>query len=229
MNIENVIEKLRKERQIFHSEDDLKFAFAFAIKDLNPNVEVRLERPVETKMISTKVEEYYQRTPIDILIIENKKIIPIELKYKTKDLQIEINNEEYILKNHLAWDIGRYSFRKDIYRIEQFLINNNHSEEGYVFILTNDLKYKKNISNSNNLDKNFSFHENCVLDRKFKEWNIENKNKGNWTKSKEYSFILDLNNEYIINWKEYSKIENSTNNSIVFEYCLFHIEKSIKN
>ena len=63
------------------------------------------------------------RAPIDIIVSDKngKKTVPIELKYKTKKLKTEFNGESYDLTNHGATDIGRYSFRKDIYRIEQYL------------------------------------------------------------------------------------------------------------
>ncbi|MFT4786018.1 MAG: hypothetical protein ACI9I8_001144, partial [Cellvibrionaceae bacterium] len=42
---EKSILKLQKEREIFHSEDDLKLSLGFIIKELYPELEIRLEKP----------------------------------------------------------------------------------------------------------------------------------------------------------------------------------------
>lgn len=119
---EKSILKLQKERGIFHSEDDLKLSLGLIIKELYPELEIRLEKPININMIDIYGEYPIVRAPIDIIVSDkNGKTVPIELKYKTKKLKTEFNGESYDLTNHGATDIGRYSFRKDIYRIEQYL------------------------------------------------------------------------------------------------------------
>lgn len=46
IEIKDVLEKLSKERPIFHSEKDFQFSLAWKIKSLYPEVAVRLEKPM---------------------------------------------------------------------------------------------------------------------------------------------------------------------------------------
>jgi hypothetical protein len=108
------------------------------------------------------------------LIDEIGNTIPIELKYKTKKAVFEFNNEKYSLSNHSANDVGRYSFRKDIYRIEKYLEKNQNSKVGYVLILTNDQAYStSNAWDKNNIDKHFTFHHGAIIPEKDESWNSD--------------------------------------------------------
>jgi hypothetical protein len=64
---EKSIFELQNQRPIFHSEDDLKLALAFNIKQTNPELEIRLERPVELEMINRNGKKTTVRAPIDIM------------------------------------------------------------------------------------------------------------------------------------------------------------------
>ena len=50
-DIDKIMNKLKDERKIFHSEDDLKFSLATVIQRQYKYAEVRLERPMEIKMV----------------------------------------------------------------------------------------------------------------------------------------------------------------------------------
>jgi len=235
---ENSISKLQKERGIFHSEDDLKLSIGFIIKELYPEFEIRLEKPTNIDMIDIEGNQSIVRAPIDILVYDkNGKSIPIELKYKTKKFKTEFNGESYSLTNHGATDIGRYSFRKDIYRIEQYLSQEKNSDFGIVFILTNENNYiENNVGKKETFDKYFSCHQNSVIEKEYKGWNYSkidttkyekkdnlwkyiNQQKNHWTFTGDKTYKLDLKNEYSIQWKEYSKL-----NGTEFKYCLIKIE-----
>jgi hypothetical protein len=235
---EKSIIDLQKQRPIFHSEDDLKLALALKIKENNPDFEIRLERPVELEMIYRNGEKIIVRAPIDIIVIDtNGNTYPIELKYKTKKTNISVGGENYILAEHGATDTGRFSFRKDIFRIENYKSKNLNYKCGYVLILTNDASYfGKNVSEKDNLDKHFSFHNGMLLNSLDSSWNynkidktkfILNENntwcniqsKTHWTCKKEYFYKMDLLKNYEITWEEYS-IFAKTN----FKYCLIKIE-----
>ncbi|MGM8363745.1 hypothetical protein ACSV4D_17665 [Flavobacterium sp. ARAG 55.4] len=236
---EKSIIKLQNQRQIFHSEDDLKLSLAFIIKESNPEFEIRLERPVSLEMINQNGQKVIVRAPIDIVVIDaDGGTYPIELKYKTKKANIEISGENYSLAGHGAPDVGRYSFRKDIYRIENYKSKNLNYKYGYVLIITNDNQYfENNVFEKDNFDKHFSFHDNVILNRFDLSWNYSTINKDkyklnennvwcninskeqHWSCTKEYFYKLDLLNDYVISWKDFSKIENTT-----FKYCLIKIE-----
>lgn len=79
-----------------------------------------------------------------------------------------VDNKSYSLANHGTNDVGRYSFRKDIYRIENVDLRKigfeYYTKIGFVFILTNDKKYYLNDERAkNSLDAHFSFHHGVVL------------------------------------------------------------------
>ena len=236
--LQRVIEKLRKERKIFHSEDDLKLSLGIIIKELYPEFDIRLEKPTSINMINVDGKKSIVRAPIDVIVYDKKgKSVPIELKYKTKEQKIEHNGEFYSLTNHGATDIGRYSFRKDIYRIEQYLSTKKNSDVGFLFILTNEDNYiNNNVGIKETFDKHFSCHQNSLLEKEYRGWNYSkidktkyekrnntwkyiNQDKKHWTCTKDKSYILELKNNYTIKWKEYSKLKNCE-----FQFCLVKIK-----
>ncbi len=222
------IEVLKNKRPIFHSEDDFKFAFSKILSEkLGNNFDIRLERPQEIEMIKRDNNRKIARAPIDIVIIDriNNILYPIELKYKTKKFETLHDKENYKLTEHGAVDIGRFSFRKDIFRIEQ-LTNKDHINVGFFIVITNEFKYLQNILNKDTLDKNFSFHNDMTLQKIDNSWNYEKlikngyllndnntlskNNKLHWTSTGDEFYKLDLKNEYKVEWKEYSNIDNET-------------------
>ncbi len=241
VDIKKMIFSLQNKRKVFHSEDDLKLSFGLEIMENNSNCQVRLERPVNLKMLDWNNTELIARAPIDVVIIEkNGNQIPIELKYKTKKTQLNSDNEMYELTEHNAVDIGRYSFRKDIYRIEQYLASHVNSECGYVLILTNEKAYcETDVSQKENYDKFFTFHNNVMIKKIDKGWNYskidknkyekvpgdnrwysKDKKKSHWTCKKELFYRFDLRNDYKIKWIDYSLFLETN-----FKYCLIKIEK----
>ena len=50
-DIDVIMNKLKDERKVFHSEDDLKFSLATIIQQQYPNAKVRLERPMKIVMV----------------------------------------------------------------------------------------------------------------------------------------------------------------------------------
>ncbi|GAA4239872.1 hypothetical protein [Winogradskyella damuponensis] len=238
---ENSISKLKKERGIFHSEDDLKLSLGFIIKELYPELEIRLEKPININMTDIYGNKSIVRAPIDIIVYDkNGKTIPIELKYKTKKLETEFNGETYNLTNQGARDIGRYSFRKDIYRIEQYLTKEEKSDFGIIFILTNDENYiNNNVGEKETFDKHFSCHQNSIIRKEYKGWNYSkidakkyekkdnfwryiNQNKKHWTFTGAKTYKLELKDDYPIVWKEYSELNKSE-----FKFCLIKIKKHL--
>lgn len=238
---ENSIISLKKQRKIFHSEDDLKLSLVITLKENNPDFQIRLERPVDIEMIDRNDKKSSVRAPIDILVIDsNGKTIPIELKYKTKKTNVTYNGEDYLLTEHGVTDIGRYSFRKDIYRIERYITKQSDCNMGFIFILTNDQAYfENNVLQKDNIDKHFSFHQGGLIKQSDKSWNYDNidktkyeqdnndntwryinQTKKHWTCQKELFYKLDLLRDYEIDWKIFSNIEH-----MIFKYCLIRIDK----
>lgn len=217
---------LKNTRPIYHSEDDFKFSFSKVLQhQLGKDYELRLERPEEIKMLNRNGNTKIARAPIDIVVINNKtKVsVPIELKYKTKKCEICYEEEKYKLTEQGATDIGRFSFRKDIYRIEQLI--NKKVLQGFFIVVTNEKKYLQDISNKDSLDKNFSFHDNVILQKKDNSWNYEKQlsdgyilndksqlirnNTLHWTSKGDAFYKLDLKNTYEIKWETYSQLSKT--------------------
>ena len=132
LNIDDLMNELAKQRPIFYSEADFQFALGWLIQKNYPAYKVRFEyKPT-----------FDSDMHIDILVItDDQKWIPIELKYKTKKTQEPIiwNNEEYNLSNHSAKDQSCYRYVKDIQRIETVAMHEPlRFIEGYAVMLTND-------------------------------------------------------------------------------------------
>lgn len=211
--INNCIALLKGKRQIFHSEDDFKFSFALVLaEELGDGFDIRLEKHdfINMKSRDGQVKKNL-KIFIDITILDKEKklLYPIELKYKTKKFEYLDNEyEKYELTNQRAYPKSRFSFRKDIYRLEQLLMNNFY-EKGYFIVLTNDLKYKDDKSIGNTLDKDYSFHHNSILCKVDNGWNYTNSNTdNNWTKTGDFFYKLDLLNNYKVKWEDYSSISN---------------------
>ena len=101
---------LANKRPVFHSEADFQHALAWELQLLYPNVNIRLEyRPPWLD----------RRNYMDIWVIDEDTAIAVELKYKTRSVDISIGGEQFALQNHAAQDLGRYDFVKDIERLER--------------------------------------------------------------------------------------------------------------
>ncbi|WP_422555961.1 hypothetical protein [Sulfuricurvum sp.] len=219
---------LKVMRPIFHSEDDFKFSFSSILqRELGEDYEIRLERPQEIRMLKRDKNEKIIRAPIDIVVIDKKTNLtyPIELKYKTKKYPYPHEDEIYNLTEQGAIDIGRFSFRKDIYRLEQLINKESIQKEGFFIVITNEKKYFENVSDKDTTDKNFSFHDGMIIQKEDKSWNYEkqftdgyilNENmqlskndKLHWTSKGDNFYKLDLKNTYEIKWQTYSKLKET--------------------
>ena len=134
----DIIRELSKRRPVFYSEADFQFELAWELKaNLPEDYQIRLEYPVNIAD---------RRSYVDIVVINGDELIPIELKYKTRKSQYEIENEpRFNLKQQSAQDISRYLFWKDVYRIENLaktpIDGRNKWGKGFAIFLTNDATF----------------------------------------------------------------------------------------
>ena len=188
-------------------------------------------------MVTREGDKKIVRAPIDIVVInmKNNLTYPIELKYKTKKCEINHKNEIYSLTEHGATNIGRFSFRKDIYRLEQLM--KEKIEQGFFIVITNENKYLQNVLNKDILDRKFSFHDGMILQKEDNGWNYEKQisngyiqndkfelmknNKFHWTYQGDEFYKLDLKNTYKIKWEVYSQL-----NKINFYISVVEIKNS---
>lgn len=158
---------------------------------------------------------------IDILAKIGEDIYPIELKYMTKQCDIKVNNERFILKNQGAQDIKRYDFIKDISRVERLSEDMYNFKEGYCIAITNDPSYWNTSSNNNTCDAAFRINNNSTKEGKL-EWAVHTGSGTN--KNREEALILK--NRYDIYWQDYSKINDSSSGE--FKYLCLKVEDEVK-
>ena len=116
-----------------------KRPFFYSEADFQHNLANELRQTGYTVYLEYPIGGYH----IDIILEKDGMFYPIELKYKTCLTKCQdLFKNSVTLKNHGASDIARYSFWKDVYRIEQIKANwaDGRIAEGYVVMLTNDEK-----------------------------------------------------------------------------------------
>ena len=103
-NLLGIIDRLSSLRPIFNMEADFQFALGWEIQKKFPDWSVRFEhKPTNLK----------GRIFVD-LWIKGDQTFAIELKYKTRRLDVNVKGESFNLLDQSAQDIGRYDFLKDI-------------------------------------------------------------------------------------------------------------------
>lgn len=154
LEIREILSSLSLRRPVFHSEADFQHALAWEIHTVLPDARIRLEFPVAVDS---------SRIYVDIWVEYKGKVVMAELKYKTRDLSVQIGSEQFLLKNQSAQDMGRYDFLRDIQRLEQvsFLWRKHFS--GYAVFLTNDSAYWQPPSRGETIDEAFRIHEGQLI------------------------------------------------------------------
>lgn len=191
-NIVQMLSELGNERPIFHSEADFQHSLAWKMHEheraLGIN-KIRLEKAVLA---------HGRTNSIDIVLMLNEGQVPIELKYKTKDMVTQHSQEDYVLKNHGARDVGGYLFIKDISRLEDFKAHQMGFLNGFAIFITNDSAY---IRDSN---RNVCYEDFKVTEARHIPKGIPLAWKGtlkDWQKSKP---PITMKDDYTIHWSPYS-------------------------
>lgn len=177
----DIKEFLDKGTKLFFNERDFQVNLAFFLmnKRIYDNIFLEYSLPLLSKKMKEKEAEwekkgrdlsFFQRggnkseasIRIDVVVEKDGLFYPIELKYKTKQKNGEIQRfkEDFgkieILKNHGARNIGRYSFWKDVARLEFIKDSFEKVKGGFCVFITNDDKYTKKPTDSS---ENFTMQE----------------------------------------------------------------------
>jgi hypothetical protein len=177
---------------IFHSEADFQHALAWELHRHLPDSSIRLER-----LILHLDKPLY----LDILVQQGTAQLALELKYKTRALETEVDSEQFKLLNQSAQGIGRYDFIKDVWRLEQ--ITQHTSTSGLAILLTNDSTYWIKPKRSRPVDAAFRLFEERVL-RGTLSWGI--RASAGTKRGREES--LELKGAYPLHWYDYSRPSN---------------------
>lgn len=195
--IESVIIDLSKVRPVFHSEDDFKFALAWALKAKENRVDVHLER----KMATFEKEKRSVREYIDLYLLDEGEPVGIELKYYTSELKCHYGNDTFTLTTHGAQDQRAYDSLKDIQRLEQYIKASN-IVKGFTVWLTNSKVYWEGGSGSRTVYDAFKISEEAVISG-VRNWGPEASESTKRGRTEALSFL----NTYKIKWRDYSNLE----------------------
>lgn len=184
-------------RRIFHSEADFQFEFAWQLRELEPDVEIRLERPIR--------DDNQPAINVDLMAKLDGRWIAIELKYVTAKLNYVVNGEIFSLTGQSAQDVRRYDIVKDVSRVES-LVASGVAAEGHSVTLTNDPSLWQASSRQDTVDAAFRLHDGHSISGSI-GW-TELAGRGT-TRGREAT--IQLAGRYVFDWEEYSTVESERN------------------
>lgn len=213
------------DERIFISENDLVLSFALYILERFPDAKVNFELPFDIEYkFQTKDENFHNpgNSYLDLHVFLNGIRYGFEFKYHTCKYAVNTNLYKFELKDHIARDVLRFNFRKDIHRLEH--LRNNYSEfrihKGFAVLLTNDKALIKTDANKNTLDKEYRFSEIAPIRGGDVKWSKVS-GKGNWVGSDQFDIMLPLKKEgYEIYWRDYHQIKDPKKD---FKFCVIEI------
>ena len=174
---------------------------------------------VEYYVPKTELDNYIwdSELRLDIVVKKDGEYCPVELKYKTKKVEIQISrfdemldDKVVVMKNQGAQDLGMYDFWKDVRRVELVRNRFKNVKGGLAVFVTNDQLYTKaSRQNSNNYLLNMTEGKHSAI----KHW--QNKDSA-CAKMKSYT-SFEVEKEYSIKW-HHRNVDN-----IPFHYCVVFI------
>ena len=213
--IKNIMTTLADEDRLFSCEAQFQLDFAWQLKDRLSGCDIALEY-----LWKNDNEKRY----VDIIVfdIKERKCIPIELKYKTlnKELEYKIKNQSYWTNNQGAPDCGSYDYLKDIYRLEtlgksiKYLGEEYQIVYGYAIILTNDKHYFEKLPDYKDNNKwgykYYYWEEFALTDQSIKTGTINWVDPKTGTKEEKGTHTTEdrkdpicLKNRYKLEWNDY--------------------------
>ena len=173
--LNDIHEFLNQNTKVFASERDLQMNLAVYLKCMKKHdveVEYHVPSDILLSLIPQTLPErctYYpwlqtnsdkpQEIYVDIVVSNGEEYVPVELKYKKKELKGDVElfgqnmGKGIILKGDAAHDFGRYGFWKDVSRIELLVKSFEKVRNGIVLFVTNDESYKTtSVANTNSVN-----------------------------------------------------------------------------
>lgn len=180
-------------RPIFHNEADFQHALAWHFHERWPAARVRLEgRPLAN-------ESLY----LDIWLELEQQAWAIELKYPARRFDVNLDDEQFSLRNHGAQDITRYDFIRDIARLER-ITRHRAFARGLALLLTNDPSYWQPGPRADTIDAAFRLHQGRHLTGEV-SWGVH---AGDGT-TKGRTLPHQLLGAYLMEWQDYSLVEGT--------------------
>ena len=205
MDVASIMGALAEQRPVFHSEADFQHALAWAVREVRPDLKVRLEyRPPD-----------FGRRYVDVWLAGRGGAMAVELKYFTRRLECSAGGEGFSLLDQGAQDLGRYDFLKDVQRLEE-LVSLHPDCTGVAVALTNDSGYWTPPRTDTTVDAAFRINEGRRV-RGTLSWADHT---GAGTMSGRTSPI-SLRGDYVTRWAEYSLV--SAPRSARFRYLSIEV------
>ncbi len=210
----------KKDNKLFFNERDFQVNLASFLREQHYYDNVFLEYSLPASSLKdNREEEVEANIRIDIVVEKSNQFCPIELKYKTKLVEGEGNIierfgeeiETELLKNQAAQNINRYSFWKDVYRVERIKRNFSKVIAGFSIFMTNDESYMKTPKGAS---APFTMEAGVQHSKELK-WE-EKEKVADSTRSKYPEIVLE--NQYTI--KEWYDI---TLQEYKFHYCIVEV------
>ncbi len=200
--IPHFLSDLAKRRPCFHSEADLQHELAWHLRQVNPDLRVRLEYPLAPS----------KNAAIDILIKDGNREMALELKYLCQRMKCEVDGEAFALKAQGAQDLRRYDVLKDLGRMEQFLTDKPIASAA-VLVLSNDPSYWTGPQSDSTCDADFALREGRTVTGVL-DW-ADHASPG--TKRGRETPIV-LKRTYTMRWRDYSQVDGARFGAFRFLY-----------
>ena len=155
---------LNQNDKVFANKRDLQMNLAVYLKCMK-HYDVEVEYHVPSGIIDTLLPQslpmrigYYpwlqsssskpQEMHVDLVVGNGEEYVPVELKYKKKELKGNVRlfwqdlGKGVLLKGDAKHDFGRYGFWKEVRRMELLVESFVNVKNGIVLFVTNDESYK---------------------------------------------------------------------------------------
>ncbi|MDD9996702.1 MAG: hypothetical protein OXQ89_03050 [Rhodospirillaceae bacterium] len=208
IDIGKLMTELARDRPLFHSEADFQHALGWQIQRANPEYAVRFEYKPRPNLAM-----YADLWLATVGVV-------VELKYRTRSLNCEVGGEAFHLRDQRAHPPSRYSFLKDLQRLEEFVRTVKKVRAGLAVFLTNDPAYWKVTSGRQVVDADFRIHEGRQLAGEM-VWS-ERTSPGTKEGSED---PIRLAGEYRVGWRDYASV--GTERHAVFRYLAIQVGNGI--
>lgn len=229
IELSRIMNKLGEEKRIFNKEAQFQFELAWRIRE-QFECEVKLE---ELSCVEEKSNDKIKKKKCytDIILEKEDFRIAIELKYKTARYKDEENN--ILLTDHGAVDLGCYDFLWDVNRIQMLIEKDEKSvikkcNRGYAVILTNENKYWKEQIEKGNKNIYCEFligpDKGCLTCGDHQWHKIDGKvGTPTTVKGKFREQKIHLNKDYNFQWQDYCLAKEKERNKL-FKYMIIEVK-----
>lgn len=184
--VREALADLASQRPLFHDEADFERALVAVLGASRTVKRAETQWPCSVGTVDACMEQ-------------NGARLAIELKYKTKHLDIRLGESNYHLTNHGALDQGGFDFWFDVSRLER-LVERQEVKAGLAILLTNEHGYWKS-GRAGTLVQAFRPYEGRRVSGKL-EWPSK---AAQGSRGKRPDRI-NLRGTYTVNWRAYSQI-----------------------